>query len=821
MIDFQNDFVSKDGALHISSTNADFVERAAKLATGFHDIGLVVWVQSVFEKPRQFIESQQIITQDKLLPPSAAQTIKPGRDQSIDPEAFLSTTTAACVQRGTPGWQLANPLKAVVNPKKDVLIMKTQYSAFNGTKLIQILRSKLVTTLYVCGSLVNVGVHATTVDAAAHGYSIILVRDCCGWSNEARREVAIASLTDVSGCEVVNARAIVKSIGGADEGKEEKKAEEKKSKELDKKAKVANEKGREKEVRKEKGKEKEKEKEKEKGKNEDERTTKPEPKDTARAPPLRPSQTRGKLSQRIAALKEKFARELESSTHEEDDSLDIEADPDLEASSDNSEDDFQPTVKRAATSRARTVNQKASETSKPAKEITKEMKKLSLSSPTSKSESGKNRPVNVTERASVVLPSKDAAASASQAPQSNDTSNDKNNIAIAGIDKKLPEDGVKNNKNETSSDVVPVRSPDLPSTAPPEIASPTKENLLTKPIPSKMAPVKNDPATLSSKSPKKPGTSQLAVKPEERANADGATLKNESEPLCEGDTKVIYDILPEDLEAGIFEKVKDEVDWKHMSHLGGEVPRLVAVQGHVEPDGSMPIYRHPADESPPLKPFSPTILRLKEEVEKHLGHTVNHVLIQLYRGGKDYISEHSDKTLDIVKDSYIANLSLGAERTMVFRTKRPEKEPKSPTESESSPPKSPPASTKRQVQRAKLPHNSLCRMGLKTNERWLHAIRQDKRPDFEKTPEELSFGGERISLTFRSIGTFLNADETHIWGQGATAKTKAEARPVINGDEGESERIVRAFGVENRLSEFDWEKHYGQGFDVLHMTRHA
>jgi hypothetical protein len=85
----------------------------------------------------------------------------------------------------------------------------------------------------------------------------------------------------------------------------------------------------------------------------------------------------------------------------------------------------------------------------------------------------------------------------------------------------------------------------------------------------------------------------------------------------------------------------------------------------------------------------------------------------------------------------------------------------------------------------------------------------------------MSFGGERISLTFRSIGTFLNAEETHIWGQGATAKTKAEARLVINGDEGESERIVRAFGVENRLSEFDWEKHYGQGFDVLHMTRHA
>jgi alkylated DNA repair dioxygenase AlkB len=294
---------------------------------------------------------------------------------------------------------------------------------------------------------------------------------------------------------------------------------------------------------------------------------------------------------------------------------------------------------------------------------------------------------------------------------------------------------------------------------------------------------------------------------------DGASA---SEPLCEGDTTVIYNVLTVELEAGAFEKMRDEVDWQRMSHQGGEVPRLVAVQGEVAVDGSMPVYRHPSDESPPLKPFSPTVRKLKEEVEKHLGHPLNHVLIQFYRDGKDYISEHSDKTLDIVRGTYIANLSLGAERTMVFRTKRVDKDftrkDPSPQQSESSSP------VPRQIQKAKLPHNSLCRMGLQTNMRWLHAIKQDKRLDAEKTAAELAFGGARISLTFRHIGTFLNAEQTLIWGQGATGKTRDEARPVVNNDNGLTGEVVRAFGTENHASEFDWEACYGRGFDVLHMS---
>lgn len=359
------------------------------------------------------------------------------------------------------------------------------------------------------------------------------------------------------------------------------------------------------------------------------------------------------------------------------------------------------------------------------------------------------------------------------------------------------------NEESSASDLEPEpdSTPGIKNETAPETKAEPKPEPKTEP----------DSAVESTEPDPKPGQE------EKQATMDGqvdvkAMSPRATEPLCEGDTTVIHDILPAPLAADIFEKVRDEVLWQRMSHQGGEVPRLVAVQGEVADDGSAPVYRHPSDESPPLLPFSPTVQKIKAEVEKQLGHPVNHALIQFYRDGTDYISEHSDKTLDIVKGSYIANVSMGAERTMVLRTKRREKDPSStgvPSGEDSK---------HRQTCRARLPHNSLCRMGLLTNMRWLHAIRQDKRAERDKTAPELAFSGGRISLTFRQIGTFLDRDSALIWGQGATGKTREEAHAVINGQSPEAVRMLQAFGTENHSTEFDWDKHYGKGFDVLHMS---
>lgn len=317
---------------------------------------------------------------------------------------------------------------------------------------------------------------------------------------------------------------------------------------------------------------------------------------------------------------------------------------------------------------------------------------------------------------------------------------------------------------------------------------------------------KNDAESekLNATQPDSPELHDKAIVHESSAEPTAAPV-----PLCEGDTTVMEDLLPVDLAVDIFEKLRDEIRWQKMSHQGGDVPRLVAVQGEIGEDGSIPIYRHPADESPPLHAFSPTVLLIKKHVEEKVGHPVNHVLIQFYRTGVDYISEHSDKTLDIVPNTFIANVSLGAQRTMTFRTKKPLKHSDVPEASEPLP---------RQSCRAPLPHNSLCRMGLATNMRWLHSIRQDKRMASEKSEAELAYDGGRISLTFRQIGTFLDRDQSSIWGQGATSKTKEGARHVINGDTEECKEMILAFGKENHSSDFDWQDIYGTGFDVLHIS---
>jgi len=224
----------------------------------------------------------------------------------------------------------------------------------------------------------------------------------------------------------------------------------------------------------------------------------------------------------------------------------------------------------------------------------------------------------------------------------------------------------------------------------------------------------------------------------------------------------------------------------------------------VLPD-SYPIYRHPADASPPLLQFSPTVSRIRAAVEEHLNHPVNHVLIQHYRSGKDYISEHSDKTIDVVAGSKIVNVSIGATRSMTLRTKKD-----SAGESEED--------KSRKHQKFPLPDRSMFVMGLETNAKWLHSVRHNNRPLHTKSEEERYMNGERISLTFRNIGTFLSADGTKIWGQGAVAKSPEEARDVVT-DQEEVERLINWFGRENHQSGFDWQGAYGQGSDVVNFTQ--
>lgn len=296
-------------------------------------------------------------------------------------------------------------------------------------------------------------------------------------------------------------------------------------------------------------------------------------------------------------------------------------------------------------------------------------------------------------------------------------------------------------------------------------------------------------------------------------NLSSLPMLGPDDTIGDGDSRIVYDFFPADDSTveDIFSKLNDEVHWEKMHHNEGEVPRLVAVQGDVDRmDGSYPIYRHPSDQSPKLHDFSETVSRIKRRAEEIVGHTLNHALIQLYRTGEDNISEHTDKTLDIVKGSSIVNVSFGAQRTMRLRTKRPLPGPDNASDSTGD-------LSARQTQRIAMPHNSIFILGPRTNGNWVHGIQPDKRRAQERSEAELAFDGMRISLTFRHIGTFLNADGSKIWGQGATGKLKEQARDVVSGDEVQTQALIDAFGRENREGFGGWDRWYGEGSGVLHF----
>jgi alkylated DNA repair dioxygenase AlkB len=261
---------------------------------------------------------------------------------------------------------------------------------------------------------------------------------------------------------------------------------------------------------------------------------------------------------------------------------------------------------------------------------------------------------------------------------------------------------------------------------------------------------------------------------------------------------LIQDILPTGDSDTIFDRLTRELHFKEMSSFGTPVPRLVCVQADVAQDGTRPIYRHPADASPETESWTPVMLSLVQRINERLGTRLNHALIQLYRTGADNISEHSDKTLDLVPDSLIVNASFGAQRTMTLRWKQNKVLPKE---------------EHKDNVHIKLPHNSLLVMNLETNAAWTHAIRPDKRRKIELSPAEYAYDGQRISITLREIGTYLTTDG-FIYGSGALGKDKSNAQQATT-DTFSQEQVIIAFGKENKSHYIDWHHCYGEGSNAI------
>ena len=350
---------------------------------------------------------------------------------------------------GSHGAETVDELKSVVDDTKDTMLVKQYYSAFDNTSLLMSLRMNLVTQLYICGSLTNVGVYSTAADAVQHGFEVILVEDCLGYRSEEKHEEAMRQMADIMGANGIDSEELIDEAGG-------------------------------------------------------------------REP------------------------------------------PDVEEPIFNGPgpDGINPRVSSTTST--------------------------SLDAPHTAPAETKSKMERKGER-----------------------------LVDGVVDERSPSGASTNDERGSKGEV-------------------------------SKTPRKARDKSAKGKSPL-PSPDNSSIKSRDSLRASRPLILGPSDAIGTGDSRIIHGVLGSQLSEDAFALLKEEVDWQTMHHRGGAVPRLVAVQGEVDEDGGVPVYRHPADESPILLEFSSTVEAIRKEVEKAVGHSLNHALIQLYRGGDDNISEHSDK----------------------------------------------------------------------------------------------------------------------------------------------------------------------------------
>lgn len=192
-------------------------------------------------------------------------------------------------------------------------------------------------------------------------------------------------------------------------------------------------------------------------------------------------------------------------------------------------------------------------------------------------------------------------------------------------------------------------------------------------------------------------------------------------PLCvnlarrDGELYYLENFIPGPEADRFLERLLAELDWRAETiRVAGKavpVPRLVCWYGDAEAR-----YRYSGVVHTP-KPWTETLLLLRQRVEACCARRFNSVLGNLYRDGGDALSWHADRERELGPRPYIASLSFGAERRFQLRHNRD-----------------------RETMNLPLGHGSLLLMGGELQHHWQHRV-----------PRSPSVSSPRVNLTFRSI----------------------------------------------------------------------
>ena len=266
VLGLQNDFVSPNGKLPVA-TGREYIERIRELVPAFRDHGEILWVRSEYHQDRPVNDPMGnactviLKTQDQLRADDIDVQDSPRRERNdrrstnrlqsrqasdrtmqalqrilartrglesddddpatsadTDEELFLSQTPerSACCIPGSVGADYIPAILDLQRPR-DVQVTKTYYSAFRDTSLLDDLRTKLITELFVVGNMTNLSVYASAMDAARHGMSINIVEDCLGYRSIARHQEAINQLVEQMGASITSSRTLLSRLRGDDD----------------------------------------------------------------------------------------------------------------------------------------------------------------------------------------------------------------------------------------------------------------------------------------------------------------------------------------------------------------------------------------------------------------------------------------------------------------------------------------------------------------------------------------------------------------------------------------------------------------------------
>ena len=221
--------------------------------------------------------------------------------------------------------------------------------------------------------------------------------------------------------------------------------------------------------------------------------------------------------------------------------------------------------------------------------------------------------------------------------------------------------------------------------------------------------------------------------------------------------ELIEDLLPKDEAEAAFYALRpdgNEIQYEQCYALGDDqslvpLPRLMAFQASINECGDFPWYRCKlalvAQNKIDYIPWTPTVQKIKDFIERKTNQTWNLAHIIYYRDGDDSMGMHSDSMLDLAQGSTIAIVSLGSTRQMDLLKKQ--------TSNLDGPTK----------MKFDMSGNSLFLLDDQTNQHYVHGIRKMKKNHVE----------DRISIVFRNVTTF-KTDHELLYGPDLTFLSKDE-----------------------------------------------